>query len=145
MSEMFHSLILIISQKHTKMILIKILFFCLRQERLSLIFMTKKLSRFTIRRWFTNATKSDRKNLKITLTSAFSYTHILKTILWLLHGCPEGRGQGGALAPPGRSKLYCNAFSLWTLELDVLRETSQYRTCLPPGLLSADAHGLLIP
>ena len=57
------------------MILIEILFFCLRQERLSLIFMTKKLSRFTIRKWFTNATRSDRKNLKITLTSAFSRSY----------------------------------------------------------------------
>ena len=79
------------------MILIEILFFCLRQERLSLIFMTKKLSRFTIRRWFTNATKSDRKKFEdYADVSFFIYTYTQDNLMitsWVSQGKVLSRPQ----------------------------------------------------
>ena len=147
MSEMFHSLIPIISQKHTKMILIEILFFLPSAgEALADIYDEEIVPFYDSEMVYQCDKIWPKKFEDYTDVSFFIYTYTQDNLM-ITSWVSRGRGgQGGALAPPpGRSKLYFNAFSLWTLEMDVLRETSQYRTCLPPGLFSADAHGLLIP
>ena len=146
MSEMFHSLIPIISQITYKNDFNRNSFFLPSAgEALADIYDEEIVPFYDSEMVYQCDKIWPKKFEDYTDVSFFIYTYTQDNLMitsWVSRG---GGGKGERLLPPGRSKLYCNAFSLWTLELDVLRETSQYRTCLPPGLLSADAHGLLIP